>query len=475
MIKELRQSRENFVNLLINPTVTKINGSERIDSTLADYSQAKKALSDNKNVNALIDNPNYLNNPKSPELSEKLCTEYLFYDYFMELYPPSNDSKSQIDFYNKLKELHKDVLGQEIRVEPKIEQLSKTEKTITVPPYITQNQVLETEPSHMEPKRTFNEMQYNPSRIQPPVKHLDTNDDYDHSLEKIKEVFDIKPANNTKSMRESKPPISEYSPAPINSKSKKPPENNVKVSPHLKKAPNRIEEYPEEDDEFEYETYPKKNLLKVEPMVQQRPETKTNPQQNNKNEGNGQRNNFNKEINQLYKEKLDLTQEINDLAAKKLEFERKLKNAEKNAQQSKIENSHGSVYRQGKVPIVETNSLAQIKKKKDLDISELSKKIKKLEDNFKDPIYLQNPISDIRKNKFSTPSKIQPAQSFIHESRSLMKSSNINSIENGSKYKPAERSGTTFVNQMFSDIDRTLSRGGSKYQAQSLAHSYYQY
>jgi hypothetical protein len=454
--------------------VTKIQGNEKVEALFDDYSKAKKSLVNNKNVNSLIDNPNFFNNAKSPELSEKLCTEYLFYDYLVELYPPTNESKILADFFKKLKELYKDVLGQEIQIGDKVEQLGKSE---VAKPFqrVVANQVLETEPSRIEPRKPYADVPYTNSRMTSSPKRGDTKfDEYDHSLEQINEVFDIKYESNKKSNKNSKPPLRDFGPSPIIPKGRNPQSKFVNTSPQFRDDQYEVDELSREDDDFGNEVFSRKPTPKLEPLAKTRQESKFKDQPKNE-DPNNQKKNLNDEIDLLYKEKLDLTQEINDLAIKKKKFERKVQNAEKNLNQSKFETSFQSIYKQGNSNGGDVNNLSVIKKNKDLQINDLSKKIARLEGHFKEPDAYSNPVSDLRKSKFNTPSKVLPSQSFINESKSFAKTSTIQSLGGGSRYRPNEGSGTSFVNQMFNDIDRALNRGAPKYQTQNLTQSFYQY
>jgi hypothetical protein len=480
MINELKQSREHFIESVLHSSNPNFKDDSKVERSYTDYEQTKKALDQNKHVTSILENPTYLGHPKSAELSERSCTEYLFFMNLNEVYPPVYTKDGLTDFYNSLKMLCAEILNKQITVDDKIRQLNKPEspKPIARPPTIP-NKILETEPSQISKGKNFGDIQYNPSRIAiSPKRGVQYGDEYDHSLEEIKEVFDTQPeqkiANSNRNVRKEAP---DFIQSPVNNKSnrnnqKKPQSNFVDHSPQFTEI-RKYHQEPSEDEEDPEEVFAPRRPNYPEVLINSKPEIKYKNPYNQKPEVKSQKNVLNKEISQLQKERLDLTQEINDLAAKKQEYERKLTKYERNGQPSKFEPSINST--KPAMPInSETHNLVQIKRNKELEISELAKKISRLEDHMKDHGINSNG-SDPRRNKFTNQSKILPAQSFINESKTFLKTSVVNQPTQNSKYFAAERSGTSFVNQMFSDIDRALNRGAPKYSTNNLSQSDYQY
>jgi len=481
MINELRQSREHFLELILQSSNPNFKGDSKVERTYADYEQTKLTLDQNKHINLILDNPSYLNHAKSPELSEKTCTEYLFFMNLNEIYPPKYTTDGLTTFYKSLKQLCMDILHKEIYVDDKIRQLNKPESPKPVPkPVMISNQVLETEPSQIANRKNFIDMQYNPSRIATSPKRGDQHgDEYDQSLEEIKEVFNSQPepkiSHSSKIVRNEVP---DFIHSPVNNKSnrnnqKKPQSNFVDHSPQFTEI-RKYNQEPSDDDEDPEEVFAVRKPTHPEIFINSKPDIKYKNPYKQKPEIKTQKEVLNKEIGQLQKERLDLTQEINDLAIKKQEYERKLKNYDRNVQQSKFEQSMNSGFKPSMPVTSETHNLVQIKRNKELEISELAKKISRLEDHIRDGAINSNG-SDPRKSKFGNQSKILPAQSFINESKSFLKTSIVNQPNSSSKYFATERSGTSFVNQMFSDIDRALNRGAPKYSTTNLTQSYYQY
>ena len=482
MINELKQSREYFLDAVVRASNPNFKGDSKVERSFVDYEQTKLALDQNKHINLILDNPSYLNHAKSPELSEKTCTEYLFFMNLNEIYPPKYTNDGLIIFYKNLKQLCMDILHKDIQIDDKIRQLNKPESPKPVPkPVAIPNKVLETEPSQIVNRKNFIDMQYNPSRIATsPKRGVHHEDEFDHSLEEIKEVFNSQPEPKmTHSSRNARAEAPNFIHSPVNNKGsrnnqRKPPSNFVDHSPQFTEI-RKYQQEPsqDEDDEDPEEVFAVKKQTNPEILINSKPDIKYKNPYKQKNEVRVKKEVLSKEIGQLQKERLDLTQEINDLAMKKQEYERKLKNQERN-QQSKFEQSIGSGFKPSMPVTTETHNLVQIKRNKELEISELAKKIGRLEEHIRDTGINSNG-SDPKRSKFGNQSKILPAQSFINESKSYLKTSMVNQPNSGSKYFATERSGTSFVNQMFSDIDRALNRGAPKYSTSNLSHSYYQY
>ena len=379
---------------------------------------------------------NFINTDQSGEnakIQEGLTCEYIFYDNLMNDIPKSDDLDAQLEFLDKLKNLHKDVFGKEVNIHEKVNYL-------TTSSFEDIKQVRKGQTGDI---RGGNKVWTGKSK-KVPVKQktvevrFDTdgkdsnNEDYDYEMKSNNEGNKSSHTGKSDKVGNMKFTLGMEDMEDMHDISEIPNKRGVVKDP--------------------YATEPSKKPV---PMIYENRPAKTNGTS---------------KINDLKTKNKNLKEEIQELSMMKEDLEEKI---ESSFQLQKKSNTSLGLTNLKVNPKI--SELVSLRNQKELDIEEMKRKITRLENsnNCEDPVQ-QAYKSEVERGSGFKQSRFK---SQIFEDGKIGGNSRIFKPKT-TFLKTSEKSGSTFVNQMMNDISRVLSRGGgggerSISQNVSMSKSYY--
>jgi hypothetical protein len=480
-VSQFRRSREYFLESILQSDNANFQGNSTVEKAFANYQQTKMALDNSKHINLILESPNNFIDAKSSGLSEKTHSEFLFFKNLSEIFPPKFSQYGFICFYINLRQMCWQVLRKEISIDDKILQIDKLESPKFVPqPGTRSRNTPELKSFHFEVKQNLNSTQNDPlENAELPKHEFNFENAHSRSWEEFKERYDKQPELDVPVANpNTRPTIFESHQSSTSGKNNGDAEKGLQFN--LSNSSYHFSEAPEFRQELIVDCINQNDVYASQEPVLFKTMANTEPLA--KDESRDTPTDFQirqyvliNAASQLKKDQIGPTQEIKDLVLKKQKFERKLKSFDSNMQQSKFDLSFKTIPK----PIMpikkETRIFTQIKRNKELEISQLAKKISHLENlNGENRPSLNRVEPEIP--KFSNQTKNLPFESFINKYKSLQKASTTHhSPVPNSNYGAREQSGSEFVSKMMSEINRTVSRTPPKYSTPNLKYSLSQF
>lgn len=400
-----------------------------MEAAIRAYGEAKTKAESSPQVQSFLGQDQTGENVR---VMEGLTCEFIFYDNLISEMPRDDELDSQLEFYQKLKSLHKDVFGKDLDIARRVETLT--------------NRSFERAPSSHHSNAATNlrgtgRQQQQSTRGKypdPEVNSVELDNganDYDYDMRSKS------PNMDTRHGRQQSP---EH-------------RNDMKFTLGLEDGAIN-NEFP---DPSVYapplnEPYGRaqQGSYRPGPMVPETRPSKTIAQA---------------KFQELKKENDRLKTDINELSMIREDLEQKIENSFAN--QSRVSSS---VVLTNLKASPNTQALLDRKHQKEMEIEELRRKIQRLENTVR-----EDPLEDSdRKPKPVDLSdrKQNRTRSQIYLEKDLTDRSRVLRPPKKTFVKVTEKSGSTFVNQMMNDINRVLTRGGGNPGLSpnvSMTRSYY--
>lgn len=430
LYNSLKEQREKTVQKLLNAEGKSLRGDRAVEAQLKLYEEAKMKTEGSSQVQTFLGSDQSGDNVR---IMEGLTCEFIFYDNLISEIPRNDELDSQLEFYEKLKSLHKDVFGKDVDIHQRVDYLT-TSSFENIRPSQRGNQASDLRNNNRPPTQSIRSQK--PDYISNSIDFENQKDDYDYDMRSKS------PNMNVRDQRNSSPEGRNEMKFTLGLEENGIPNNFPDPLSHLD-HPNesyaRSQQSPHRPPPMVPENRPNKTLSKAK-------------------------------LHELQKQNDRLKTDINDLSLIREDLEHKIEQSFAN--QSKINSSAVITNLRGNP---ETQSLLERKNKKEMEIEDLKQKIQRLEtqdnrDDTFDDIGRRGKAVDTTANKHSrTRSQIYLEKDLTHNSRVL-------GPPKRAFVKTAEKSGSTFVNQMMTDISRVLSRGSGSAGLSpniSMARSYY--
>lgn len=418
--------------MLLSTDANKIRENEEIMRQLTIYSEIKIKLDNNQQVQTFIISDQ---NGENAKMLEGLTSEYIFYDNLIDQMPKTDQLDHQLEFYEKLKSLHKGVFGKDVDVQQKVDHLTTS----------SFENVKQSNQQNTRNQAQVNSFKQNNIKPNPERQKDGASVDFErHSFEKDKISedydFEIKSKSNN-----------------LENKSARNDQNDrvgdMKFT--LGMDNDRFEnDFQEDFDRQKSKDVPRSysGNRKQNPVVPERFEPKTSTKYKTSN---------------VKQENQKLKSEIHELSILKEDLAQKI---DQSFTQNRKNNTSMNFSTIKSNP--EVQQLIVMKNQKEQDIDDLKKKIERLETSMHvDPVF--ETVQSDRKGIYHQSGN--KTRSMILDEKSM--SGNTRTFKAKKTYvKNTEKSGSTFVNQMMNDINKVLGRGnGGKSSSPnvSLSRSYY--
>jgi len=426
----LKEQREKTVQKLLMADGTSLRGDREVDASIRAYGEAKMKAEGNPQVQAFLGQDQTGENVRT---MEGLTCEFIFYDNVVSEMPRDDELDSQLEFYQKLKSLHKDVFGKDLDIARRVETLTNRSFE-RAPSNQRSNAATDLRGTGRQPQQSTRGRYPDPE-----VNSVDLDDggnDYDYDMRSKSPNMDTRQGRNESPEHRNDMKFTlGLEDGGV---------NNEFPEPHIYAPPVNESSYGRSQQ----------SSHRPAPMIPETRPSKTISQA---------------KMQELKKENDRLKTDINELSLIREDLEQKIENSFVN--QSRVSSS---VVITNLKASPQTQALLERKNQKEMEIDDLKRKIQRLEnegreDPFEESDRRAKPVDLSDRKQHRTRSQVFLEKDLTERSRVLRPPKKT-------FVKVAEKSGSTFVNQMMNDISRVLTRGGGNAGLSpnvSMTRSYY--